>query len=66
MFITALFSLIILTVCVALMSIGIILKKGGTFPDTHIDGNAALRNRGIHCAVTQDRMAAKKKTLEIY
>lgn len=63
MFITALFSLIILIVCVALMSISIILKKGGTFPSMHISDSVALKSRGIYCAATQDRMAAREKNI---
>jgi signal-transduction protein with cAMP-binding, CBS, and nucleotidyltransferase domain len=63
MFVTALFSLVILIVCVALMSIRVILKKGGTFPNTHISSNIALKNKGIHCMLTQDRMAVKKKNI---
>jgi len=63
MFVTALFSLAILIVCVALMSIRIILKKEGTFPNTHISHNIALKSKGIHCMITQDRMAVEKKTI---
>lgn len=41
-------------VSVVLLSVGILLKKGGRFPSLHVSGNKALRQRGIHCAQTQD------------
>jgi len=41
-------------VSVALLSVGILLKKGGRFPNLHVSGNKALRQKGIHCAQTQD------------
>ncbi|MDR1407684.1 MAG: hypothetical protein LBJ23_06535 [Tannerella sp.] len=63
MFETALFSLIILIVSVALMSVRILLKKGGTFPNTHVGNSAALKSKGIHCAATQDWMAIRKKNI---
>jgi len=60
MFVTVLFSCIILVACVVLMSVGIILKKGGTFPNTHIGGSKAMAEKGIYCATTQDRIAANR------
>lgn len=41
-------------VSVVLLSVGILLKKGGRFPNLHVGGNKALRRKGIHCAQTQD------------
>jgi len=63
MFVTLLSTVIILIICVVLMCIRIILKKNGRFPNTHIGGNKALRDKGIHCANTQDWEAAAKQTL---
>lgn len=37
------------------LGIGMLLKKGGRFPDTHIGRNKAMRERGIDCAKTTDR-----------
>lgn len=36
------------------LSIGILLKRGGKFPETHIGRNKHMRDRGIHCANTTD------------
>lgn len=56
MFIT-LFIIILILVGLALigLGIGILLKKNGKFPDTHIGRNKAMRERGIDCANTTDR-----------
>lgn len=32
----------------------IIVKKNGKFPNTHVSGNKAMRDRGIHCVQSQD------------
>lgn len=42
-----------------LLGIRILFVKGGKFPDLHIDGNKALRKKGIHCARAQDLEARK-------
>ncbi|MDR3262330.1 MAG: hypothetical protein LBT78_10935 [Tannerella sp.] len=49
--------------CVALMSIRVILKKEGRFPAMHIGNSKALSDKGIHCAKTQDWEAVRKKNL---
>ena len=60
---TLLFTIIILVICLVLLSVKIILKKGGRFPNTHVSGNKALRKKGVHCAKTQDREERKQKNL---
>ena len=60
---TLLLAVIILVISVVLLSIKVLLKKGGKFPNTHIDGNKALGKKGIHCAKSQDKEDAAKKNL---
>ncbi|MDH6535478.1 hypothetical protein D0T51_09410 [Parabacteroides sp. 52] len=60
---TLLFTVIILVICVVLLAIQVIVKKGGKFPNTHVGGNKALREKGIYCAKTQHREAMKQKGL---
>ena len=60
---TLLFTVIILVICVVLLAVKVIFKKGGRFPNTHIEGNKALGKKGIFCAKTMDRMAVKQKGL---
>ena len=63
MFAVLLLTSTILIVCIFLMSIQILFKKNGRFPNSHIGNNKALRKQGIHCAKTQDWEASKKKNL---
>ncbi|MCA1745373.1 MAG: hypothetical protein LC643_06690 [Bacteroidales bacterium] len=42
-----------------LMSVRILLRKKGQFPNLHIGANKEMAKRGISCATTQDRLARK-------
>ncbi|MCQ2323863.1 MAG: hypothetical protein MJZ53_03300 [Paludibacteraceae bacterium] len=56
--------IIIVAIAVLLLSVRVILKKNGRFSSQHISQNKRMRERGIHCAMTQHREAqndAKKK-----
>lgn len=53
----------VILLSVALISIAflglatqMLLKRGGTFPNTHIGGNKHLAKKGICCAQTADRL----------
>ncbi len=61
---TLLITIIILVICVVLLAIKILLKKNGEFPNTHVGGNKALSDKGLHCAQTQHREDLKHKNLE--
>ena len=60
---TLFITVLILVICVALMSVKVLLKRGGTFPNMHIESNAALREKGICCAKTQHRQENIRKNL---
>jgi hypothetical protein len=64
MLITLITTVIILLLCVVLLSTGILLRKNGTFPNGHIEGNSALRRHGIRCARSQDYEALRRKNLD--
>ena len=55
-----LFTLLIVAICMALLSVKILLKKNGRFPNSHISGNKAMRKQGIGCVQSQDREAQKE------
>lgn len=38
------------------LSINLLLRKNGKFPETHIGKNKAMQKRGIHCANTTDHL----------
>ena len=42
------------------IGINVFFVKGGKFPNGHVSGNKALRNKGISCAQSQDREAQSK------
>lgn len=56
---TILITMLIVAICIALLSIKILLKKNGRFPNTHVSGSKAMRERGIGCVQSQDREARK-------
>ena len=65
MFRTLLFTLLIIAISVALLSITVIIKKNGKFPNTHIGGNRHMRKRGIKCVQSQDRDARKNNPMAV-
>ena len=57
MFELILFAAIIIAICVVFLCINIVFKEKGQFPKSHVSSNKAMRDRGINCAQSQDRMA---------
>lgn len=45
-----------------LLGIGMLLKKNGKFPEFHIGRNKAMKERGIHCANSTDRIERENYT----
>ncbi|MBQ3780179.1 MAG: hypothetical protein II681_07465 [Bacteroidaceae bacterium] len=56
-----LLSAIILAFCMAFLAISILLKKNGRFPNTHVSGSKAMRDRGIGCVQSQDFAARQRR-----
>ena len=50
-------TLVLVGVAVLLLGVKVFFVKGGRFPNIHIGGNKAMRQRGISCATSQDREA---------
>ncbi len=46
--------LILVGLSLIALSIGILLKREGKFPEIHIGRNKHMKERGIHCANTTD------------
>ncbi len=53
-------SVILMAIIALLMSVRVLIKKNGRFPNIHIGGNKEMAKRGITCATSQDREARKK------
>jgi hypothetical protein len=54
-------SAILLFIGILLLGVRIFFVKGGVFPNIHIGGNKALKDKGIVCATSQDRDAQLSK-----
>ena len=62
---TILITLLIVAICVLLLGVKVFFVKGGRFPNMHVGGNKALRDKGIGCIQTQDREARRKQPFSI-
>ncbi len=47
-------TLAIVAIAIVFLSIKLLLKKNGRFPNTHVSGSKAMRDRGINCVQSQD------------
>lgn len=47
-------SALLIAFALVAMAVGILLRRGGRFPDTHISHNREMRKRGITCAQHTD------------
>lgn len=55
-----LLTLLFVAIAVALLSVKVIFKRGGEFASQHIHDSKAMKERGIHCVMDQDREARSK------
>ena len=62
---TILITLLIVAICVLLLGVKVFFVRGGKFPNTHVSGNKALRDKGIGCVQSQDRAAQRKPRFSI-
>ncbi|MDR0427792.1 MAG: hypothetical protein LBH12_04215 [Dysgonamonadaceae bacterium] len=58
-----LLSFILILFSILLLGVNVFFSKKRKFPNTHVSGNKTLREKGIHCAITQDREARNRKNL---
>ena len=56
---------LLLLASVALLSVSILIKKNGRFPNIHVGRNPAMRKRGIGCVESQDAQAQKSNPLAV-
>ena len=62
---TLIISVALLTVGMALLLIKVLSRKEGTFASQHIHDSEAMRQRGIHCVIDQDREMRGAKALRL-
>jgi hypothetical protein len=53
-------TLVIVALAVALLCVKVILRRNGRFTSPHIHDSKAMKDRGIHCVIDQDRKAREK------
>ena len=56
---------VLLLVAVALLSVNILIKKNGKFPNIHVGSNPAMRKHKIGCVESQDKQAQKSNPLAV-
>ncbi len=57
---TLLLTVLIIAISIALLSVKVLLCKNGRFSSMHIHDSKAMKERGIHCVIDEDReMRAK-------
>ena len=54
-------SVLIIAIAMLLLSVKVIFKKNGSFTSQHIHDSEAMRERGIHCVIDQDREQREKR-----
>ena len=54
-----LFAMLIIAISIALLSIKLIFRKNGRFASSHIHDSLAMKKRGIHCVMDQDKEARR-------
>lgn len=59
-----LITLLITAIAIILLGVKVFFFKNGRFPNTHVSGNKYLREKGIYCVQTQDRMARAKGNIK--
>ena len=62
---TFLTAVILILAAVLLLSVSILLKKNGKFPNIHVGRNPAMRKRGIGCVEAQDKQAQMDNPLAV-
>lgn len=58
---TLLLTVLIIAIAMVLLSVRVILLKNGRFKSYHIHDSQAMKDRGIHCVIDQDREARLAK-----
>ena len=62
---TILISGALLAVGMALLLVKVLARTDGTFSSQHIHDSEAMRERGIHCVIDQDREMRQQERLQI-
>ena len=56
---------LIIAIGMAFFCVKLIFRKNGTFSSQHIHDSKAMRERGIHCVMDQDREMRRKSIFAV-
>ena len=60
-----LISTLIIAIGMAFLLIKVLFKRGGSFSSQHIHDSEAMKERGIHCVIDQDREMRRKSKFAV-
>ena len=58
-------STLIIAIAVAFLCVKVIIRRGGSFTSQHIHDSEAMRERGIHCVLDQDKEMRQRSRLAV-
>ncbi|MCR4958647.1 MAG: hypothetical protein K6B13_08635 [Prevotella sp.] len=56
---------LIIAIAIAFLCIKVIFRRNGSFSSQHIHDSEAMRERGIHCVMDQDREMRQRSRLAV-
>ena len=62
---TLLVSTLIIAIGMAFLLVKVLFRKNGTFSSQHIHDSKAMKDRGIHCVIDQDREMRTKSRFAV-
>ena len=62
---TLIISTLIIAIGMAFLLVKVLLKKDGRFASQHIHDSQAMKERGIHCVMDQDREMRQKSKFAV-
>ena len=62
---TLLITTLIIAICMAFLLVKVLLKRNGEFSSQHIHDSQAMKDRGIHCVMDQDRELRTKSRFAV-
>ena len=62
---TLLITTLIIAICMAFLLVKVLFKRNGEFSSQHIHDSQAMKDRGIHCVIDQDRELRTKSRFAV-
>ena len=62
---TLLITTLIIAICMAFLLVKVLFKRNGEFSSQHIHDSQAMKDRGIHCVMDQDRELRSKSPFAV-